>query len=1310
MSNIRIRTTPGGSDKFLNVKLDQKFDFIEILSLKLSQEEVYQKYCSDYGAVVGRVIVNNGLGVPNAKVSIFIPIDDIDKEDSEIFGLYPYEEVSDINSDGLRYNLLPKNNETNNNCFTPIGSFPTKREVQDNDEFLYIYCKYYKFTTTTNISGDYMFFGVPIGTYQLHVDADMSDIGLLSQYPYDLIREGYNEKLFENGTKFKSNSNLNTLAQLKTFTPISIDVQPFWGDIDNCQVGISRLDVDLSINIKSNAIFIGSVITDTDKNSINFSCRPRVKVGLLKEMITGPGRIEMIRKNEFGETERYDVEGGELIDDNGTWAYQVPMNLDYIITDEFGNLQVTDDKSRGLPTRARVRFRIKMNQNGGEGRLRSRASYLVPNNPKPGFSGDYTFDERTRDDSFIDLYWNKIYTVSNYISRVQKNNNAGNRNFIGIKNTDDSGSNLNFPFNRFDVGEFGGIDFDFYNDWVNGSLYFFMFKYKERNLLSNNFCKSSFLYSIKTVDTCTNCKPQNHKTNTQAFPNKYIDNSVIDIDTNGLIIQDESGDNELYYTSVNFKNIKLYSTDIVNLGSILDCDWQGKPIFYKYLPDTTFNIQPEDPENHEGGQYDGEVEVSGYKKVFIDNGTFSYVKGYNCNNVKRICELGVGLDEDRRDIGGIGVDNEIVNNDVESPTIRGLFAYLNDENINQIRPIVFDLNSRYDYSYPEYKIFRGYNTFTTNTTIWQFKKSLYFYFGLIPGKSALNKMYVKYLSECNETISSDLKVIIDNIINDGITGFGTGEITFHIEGGVGPYTFQWLGPTYNGIQYQCPDQNNSLPQTSCGNEDGSSFTLENLLGGQYTVIVNDSSGQQTTTTVNLSGINSVQCQITPTPVNNSGNGKININITGGAGPYTVTINGITDPLFTDSFITNSQVTCYGDCLNNINNLPVGDYVVTVVDSGIQVTINGQQTTINTQCSSSFIISEPSSITLNITQVNPPCYGELGSGYLTVNGGVPPFNISWLLTSTNNINNQQLVGTVISTSIQPSNLVSGTYMINVTDLAGNFETTSIVISEPTAIQINQISTNAPGYALSASGSVNFTLSDNQPPYTISVENNNSGQSSLIVSQTNSIIINDLLPEQYNITINNVNGCETTFSPTIPLPQYGLLYVRAFIRNWVIDGVNKTRVIVRFRGGHGNAYHFRLPNGNWVNLSDPYPHIQYLSPLPQHDDNTLSNDYVVYQSTTLIDNQPSFEFQFWLSDSPSGSEFQPFDFDYYLTDNNQEGNYAMFMGRLSINQNGFNNGTQDSHYGTLSPYGFYSYRNNNNTPVFGNTPQGVLITQP
>ena len=66
-NNIRLRTTPGGVNQNINVSINQDFDFIEILSLKISQDEAYRRFSSDYGVVVGRVIVNNGVGVPNAR-------------------------------------------------------------------------------------------------------------------------------------------------------------------------------------------------------------------------------------------------------------------------------------------------------------------------------------------------------------------------------------------------------------------------------------------------------------------------------------------------------------------------------------------------------------------------------------------------------------------------------------------------------------------------------------------------------------------------------------------------------------------------------------------------------------------------------------------------------------------------------------------------------------------------------------------------------------------------------------------------------------------------------------------------------------------------------------------------------------------------------------------------------------------------------------------------------------------------------------------------------------------------------------------
>ena len=105
-NSYRIRTEPG-VDKNIKVELQQDFDFLEILSLKITQSEIYTRMCSDYGVLVGRVIANNGYGVPNAKISVFIPLTTEDESDPIISTIYPYKSLADKNDDGYRYNLLP---------------------------------------------------------------------------------------------------------------------------------------------------------------------------------------------------------------------------------------------------------------------------------------------------------------------------------------------------------------------------------------------------------------------------------------------------------------------------------------------------------------------------------------------------------------------------------------------------------------------------------------------------------------------------------------------------------------------------------------------------------------------------------------------------------------------------------------------------------------------------------------------------------------------------------------------------------------------------------------------------------------------------------------------------------------------------------------------------------------------------------------------------------------------------------------------------------------------------------------------------
>ena len=61
----RIHTTVG-SDKYVNVMLEQDYENFEILSLKIDRENAYKMHTSNYGCIAGRVLANGAYGIPNA--------------------------------------------------------------------------------------------------------------------------------------------------------------------------------------------------------------------------------------------------------------------------------------------------------------------------------------------------------------------------------------------------------------------------------------------------------------------------------------------------------------------------------------------------------------------------------------------------------------------------------------------------------------------------------------------------------------------------------------------------------------------------------------------------------------------------------------------------------------------------------------------------------------------------------------------------------------------------------------------------------------------------------------------------------------------------------------------------------------------------------------------------------------------------------------------------------------------------------------------------------------------------------------------
>jgi len=953
----------------INVKLDQDFDLLEVLSLSISQEDVYRMYTSEYGVVVGRVLANDGFGIPNAKISIFISNKSTNQAiDKNI--LYPFNTTADKNSDGIRYNLLP--DKKVNKCHQNVGSLPSKRDILDNNIKLDTFNDFYKYTTITNESGDYMFFGIPTGSQQIHVDIDLSDIGVLSQAPRDMEYKGYNIKQFDSPNKFKTSTNLDSLPQIIS-QDTTIFVYPFWGDESQSELAITKKTINIQYKFEPTCVFMGSIFTDSQKSSISKTCRPDTTTGVMSELTTSQGSIEMIRKTINDEIELFDINGGRLINNDGVWCYQIPMNLDYVVTDEFGNLVPTTDPTKGIPTSAKVRFRITLDDNGDDFVQSKTGVYLIPNKPKSELYDDYEFSSNCKEFSFVNLMWNKVYSVKNYIPRTGKSaflkDISADRHFTGLKSVNYHGNNnpapynniwvninlrfmlicllttffiktvgyINYiitlinhnvplivmgflaldvklagdvcstidwkgkslfvPFSKIHKWMYGdeeaatnsiygidnwfkgdGIDgsggpgisnntligniiscvetqlssenevvnFDFTNDWINGSLYAprFLTKTKKNrktgkqdpvycgswvqkytNLFLVQSCAPSISKDgIINVDTTINC---NDKQN--CYKKKSIDQIY-----RGTINRNEV-DDIFYYRAVEFPGNKyLYSTDIILLGSLLDCDQDGIPQLHQLLPSTSFKLPPDSFEPD--GDYTDVKENSpsiqkemsgidwGNTPGYEINGLFVGVSCMDsntivksCVNATRLCEIGVDFDE--KHVGSTSdgydlvklIDGYISTDEITDGDVRGMFSTLN---INNLSTSVNSFNQpKYDfiYNYPngfdgklrsvfaqdgfilDYYTFRfgtdnlNGNYYTGDYSFPRYENSFYFYFGIKPGSTAIDLFNNQYFVPCS-TIEKE-KFTLNLIVKtkEGICEIENGILSVKTSKAVYPY-------------------------------------------------------------------------------------------------------------------------------------------------------------------------------------------------------------------------------------------------------------------------------------------------------------------------------------------------------------------------------------------------------------------------------------------------------------------------------------------------------------------------------------------
>ncbi|MBK7869893.1 MAG: gliding motility-associated C-terminal domain-containing protein [Saprospiraceae bacterium] len=257
------------------------------------------------------------------------------------------------------------------------------------------------------------------------------------------------------------------------------------------------------------------------------------------------------------------------------------------------------------------------------------------------------------------------------------------------------------------------------------------------------------------------------------------------------------------------------------------------------------------------------------------------------------------------------------------------------------------------------------------------------------------------------------------VTNVGCFGTSTGAVDLQPQGGSGNFTYTWS----NGATTQ---------------------DLTNIPAGTYGVTVTDTGNSQTATgSYNVTQPASALA-VTPTVKNvdcvSTNTGSISLAVNGGTGPYLYNWSG-----------------SLPDNVSSQNNLPVGQYGVTVTDSK------------GCTLSNSFEVGAPSPIVLTPTATAATAGLSNGAIALTVGGGQPGYTYAWSNGAT---------------TANISNLAKGEYCVTVTDTKGCTQNGCFMVPEQSVplsygnVQIKDVTCSGGN-----DGTLTFKIQGGRAPYTV-----------------------------------------------------------------------------------------------------------------------------------------------------------------------------------------------------------------------------------
>ncbi len=331
---------------------------------------------------------------------------------------------------------------------------------------------------------------------------------------------------------------------------------------------------------------------------------------------------------------------------------------------------------------------------------------------------------------------------------------------------------------------------------------------------------------------------------------------------------------------------------------------------------------------------------------------------------------------------------------------------------------------------------------------------------------------------CDSLVTGTL-VVLDELTastNQSIfaTGVGApdGEATVAAMGGDGNYTYEWSNT-----------QNTT--------------TATNLVGGEtYCVTVTDGNACSAVSCLEILYPNNIISLINNDTLDCFGdtNGTISFDANNGLAPYNFTWNGVGTSLTGNGTIATEGGTA------TLTDLPAGVYEILLSDAFVDTLLYAE-----------VVAATPLQISLD-NQVNASCFGDCdGSISLAVNGGTSPYNYNWQGTTANTPN--------------PTNLCAGVYALTLTDAKNCEAFFSVEITEPPAIVVSVLQTQAVSCFGGNDGQASVTTAMTNLSYQWS-----NGQTTAQATELEGGI--------YGITITDIAGCSLSENVVIDAPNQAL----------------------------------------------------------------------------------------------------------------------------------------------------------------------------